>query len=282
MSQASSTAALPEASTFLTSLIDELATLPCQRASAVHREDDASRAAVPENPLLGLSVKGTRLLLTLHVLFPHELLPALDLLERGCVLRTVVKPRAAILPNQNLGPDTLSLLIQSEQNDKQITAYYVQSASSTAHHKFNSSRYAREEGKRHYEVRLHAWHCSCPAFAFAAFPASVQDHNKAGLGAGVEQQGQQRRAVEAGSGERDRPGVEEMWLNVEGPMDDARKAEATKAWRFGGLGVRGQVPVCKHLLACLLGQQCLLLQDFVREKELSVEEAAGWAAGLGA
>ncbi|KAF2229377.1 hypothetical protein EV356DRAFT_436707, partial [Viridothelium virens] len=174
------------------------------------------------NPLLGLSVKGTRLLLTLHVLFPHELLPALDLLERGCVLRTVVKPRAAILPNQNLGPDTLSLLIQSEQNDKQITAYYVQ----------------------HYEVRLHAWHCSCPAFAFAAFPAS-------------------------------------MWLNVEGPMDDARKAEATKAWRFGGLGVRGQVPVCKHLLACLLGQQCLLLQDFVREKELSVEEAAGWAAGLG-
>ncbi|KAL9097692.1 MAG: hypothetical protein Q9165_000018 [Trypethelium subeluteriae] len=282
MPQASSTTPLPDASTFLTSLIDELATLPSQHAFAGHREDDASHTAASENPLLGLSVKGKRLLLTLHVLFPHEFLPALDLLERGCVLRPSIKTRFATSLDENSGPNTLSLPSRSEQTDKQIVAYYVESASSTTHHRFNSSNYGKEEDRRHYEVRLHAWHCSCPAFAFAAFPVSVQDHDEARPRAGVGDQGQRRCTSEAGNGRRDGPDVDEMWLNVERAMDDARKALGTKVWRFGGLDVRGQVPVCKHLLACLLGQQCLLFQDFVREKELSVEEAAGWAAGFGA
>jgi len=52
-------------------------------------------------------------------------------------------------------------------------------------------------------------------------------------------------------------------------------------WRFGGLAKGQDVPVCKHLLACVLVEQCAAFKHFVVEKDVSVEEMAGWAAGWG-
>jgi hypothetical protein len=50
-------------------------------------------------------------------------------------------------------------------------------------------------------------------------------------------------------------------------------------WKFGGLTLGGDIPVCKHLLACVLVEYCDLFAGFVEEREVSVEELAGWAAG---
>ena len=54
-------------------------------------------------------------------------------------------------------------------------------------------------------------------------------------------------------------------------------------WIFGGISLGdGMPPVCKHLLACVLAERCKgLFGGFVEERDVSVEEAAGWAAGWG-
>jgi len=46
-----------------------------------------------------------------------------------------------------------------------------------------------------------------------------------------------------------------------------------------GRGREGGVPVCKHLLACLLGERWGdVLGSYVKEKEVSREEMAGYGA----
>ena len=40
--------------------------------------------------------------------------------------------------------------------------------------------------------------------------------------------------------------------------------------------------MCKHLLACVFVERCKgLFGGFVEDREVGVEEAAGWAAGWG-
>jgi hypothetical protein len=52
-------------------------------------------------------------------------------------------------------------------------------------------------------------------------------------------------------------------------------------WRFGSLILGSNMPVCKHLLACILVEFGGLFKEFVEERVVSVEEVAGWAAGWG-
>lgn len=52
-------------------------------------------------------------------------------------------------------------------------------------------------------------------------------------------------------------------------------------WTVGGLSLGEDVPICKHLLACVLVERTGLFAGFVREREVGVEEWAGWAAGWG-
>lgn len=60
--------------------------------------------------------------------------------------------------------------------------------------------------------------------------------------------------------------------------EDQVEREA-EGWEFGGLscdGVDGRgVPVCKHLVACLLGGRWGLLGGCVKEREVSREEMGG-------
>lgn len=62
--------------------------------------------------------------------------------------------------------------------------------------------------------------------------------------------------------------------------------EKGQGWEFGGLSFDGKegsggglggegVPVCKHLVACLLGERWDVLRGYVREREVSTEEMAG-------
>jgi hypothetical protein len=100
-----------------------------------------------------------------------------------------------------------------------------------------------------YEVRLNAWNCSCPAFAFAAFPANDFSDN-----------------------DDDDHEVIRRWTYDRSNPDE---------WSFGGLTLGGETRVCKHLLACALVEHCSIFRGLVEYQEVSMEEFAGWAAGWG-
>ncbi|KAF7190301.1 hypothetical protein HII31_08632 [Pseudocercospora fuligena] len=104
-----------------------------------------------------------------------------------------------------------------------------------------TSRNPQYEHINYYEVRLNAWSCSCPAFTFSAFPATSDDI---------------------------------------APQPE-RLATMNEEWAFGGLTLGSDMPVCKHLLACVLVEHCQMFSHFVEEKQIAIEEMAGWAAGWG-
>ena len=186
-------------------------------------------------------------LLTLHVLFQNELLPALDLLDRGLVnrlrcrdpaQRPLSEPNRAQAGATEAGED---LVVSS----KVSCTYYVRSSQAqTSRNSSSRFRNAVYEHTTYYEVHLNAWSCSCPAFAFSALPASLS--------------GQSTQAEQ---------------------LEHKKESEG---WIFGGSVTLGlDMPVCKHLLACVLVEHSSMFAHMVEEREVSMEEMAGWAAGWG-
>ncbi|KAF2280421.1 uncharacterized protein EI97DRAFT_430148 [Westerdykella ornata] len=329
----------------------------------------------PSNPLLSADEALRKRLLTLHVLFPNEVLPALELLDRGLVTRLVVSgdevraeaghvgkaggardesggdiegrggidegPHAGTQSTQKqekgdgtvggeyaadagvprptnadaCGPsaqessersfarhahpanlviadDTSAPLRPSRPTADETaeTAFYLVRSAQLVHTR--SSRYASTStaaasaapAHKTYQVRLPAWNCTCPAFAFSAFPSSFADSD------GGEELWEEHvdvkhffptaaaATVGRGAGrEGDEAGEEEEGEEGEGK------------WIFGG-GMAGAVnqsarmrmpPVCKHLLACVLGERCSLFAGFVQERRVGDEEVVGWSAGWG-
>jgi hypothetical protein len=298
---------------FVTQLLNSL---PVHTVTHLDGSVDATHRVpvAPDNPLNSASESVRKQLLTLHVLFPNEFLPALDLLDRRLVTRFRIRrnplgettatvgsgerererernttearsdahrrgnlpgttveqgggpnteamdvdtpasqppepPRAGtmeVLPQQTSEtPSNKDVLAQTQPHNTD-TLYYVRSAQQRTS-RFNTTY----DTTTSYEVRLRAWNCSCPAFAFSAFPSvhpepSVSRYNEAeGVTKGVV---------------------------------DSKDLE----WVFGGVSLgEGMPPVCKHLLACVLVERCGMFGGFVEERDVSVEEAAGWAAGWG-
>lgn len=182
----------------ISSLVSAISTAPVGTQSA--------------NPLRDASPEVRNLFLTLYALFEQELLPALDLLDRGLISRLKV-------PNANL---RLLLVRSAQQPNSRNPAY---------------------EHVNYYEVRLDAWSCSCPAFTFAAFQATKQRTDELSVG--------------------------------------KHSAANGNDCLLGGLSCGTDLPVCKHLLACVLVERCEMFAHFVDEREVSAEEIAGWAAGWG-
>ena len=230
---------------FLTNILATLSSLPAP----------SSPTALPTNPLTDPSAPAElkSLLLTLHALFPHELLPALDLLDRRLLTRLV--PRTAATTDPAGAGDA-----PTATGDRDAAVYYVQSAALAPGIDAAAERGFRGRGRprrgdaeptapgRRYEVRLRAWNCSCPAFTFAAFGGGAR--GPAGEGVG-----------EAGG-----EGREWEW-----------------AWgedgSFGGLRRGGEAPMCKHLMACVLAERCGVFGGFVEGRVVGWDEMAGWAAG---
>ena len=126
---------------------------------------------------------------------------------------------------------------QTPTDDRQTTLYYIRSAQLRTS-RFNTSY----DTTTTYEVRLPVWNCSCPAFAFAAFPPSSTADT-------YHDEGEE---------------LDGLW-NFGG----VSRGE-------------GMPPVCKHLLACVLVERCGgLFRRFLEERSVGVGEAAGWAAGWG-
>ncbi|OAA58873.1 hypothetical protein ISF_06656 [Cordyceps fumosorosea ARSEF 2679] len=100
------------------------------------------------------------LILTLHVVFPGMLLPALDLLDRNLVRRLSL----AAAPGKE---DPAAASGQDEKTARsRHAAYTVRSAAST------QPRRAAAAATRAYLVHLEAWSCSCAAFAVDAYAST--------------------------------------------------------------------------------------------------------------
>jgi hypothetical protein len=197
-------------------------------------------------------------MLTLHCFFPNELLLALDILDRGLVRRftrddNVGQASACSLPE---GTDP------SNTEQPQEDMFYVISTSAAAPTSPSRTPRTRVEQKG-YEVRLHAWNCTCPTFTLNAF----------------------RDPGPAYSSEFDGE-AEEDALAESSPVGD----DPTCRYVFGGSLTRGPSrlapPVCKHLLACLLMVRCPGIFGSGGRGQtgpvfLTCEELAAWCAGWG-
>jgi hypothetical protein len=242
---------LPDPRTLLTTLFS---TLPTQS------EETPSSTTAPTFENLPPNAKP--LLLTLHVLYPNELLPALDLLDRNLLTRFVVpepdtrpptnEEEQQVNPSPSLSP---SASLETPKRRQRTPLYYVRS-SQQARQYHTHSRHAQSHSDQpiqHYEVRPLAWNCSCPAFAFSAFPAS---------------------SIGSASGNE-----EDIEVHTRRNILIEEEGEECE---FGGLSRGDSIPLCKHLLACVLVERWDVFSGYgVEEKEVSVEELAGWAAGWG-
>ncbi|KAF2129074.1 hypothetical protein P153DRAFT_341551 [Dothidotthia symphoricarpi CBS 119687] len=239
---------LPTSRRFVAQLLEALSLLP---------QSDA------ENPLNAASEPAKKQLLSLQVLFPNEFLPALDLLDRRLVTRFRVMDeregprRPCDEPSKSTDNHTSNYETPLQHNPHD-TIYYVRSAQQ------RSSRYsASYDTTTSYEVRLQSWNCSCPAFAFSAFPVMHSESPDLSYEPASE------------------PRPHEDTVHGEGYAMDATKRDLT--WAFGGATLSSDMPpVCKHILACVLVEECpKTFGAFAQESTVCVEEAAGWAAGWG-
>ncbi|KAK1145478.1 hypothetical protein N8T08_004353 [Aspergillus melleus] len=206
--------------------------LPSQRATD-------SAGALP--PVLPSDVKP--LMLTLHCLFPNELLLALDILDRGLVRR---------LAQQDANPES-----SNPTTDPSRAVFFVISASAAPSISAQKPLPTRTGGQIGYEVRLQAWNCTCPAFTLAAFRDLGPEMEPAGHAEGLR--------------DDDVPGVQ------------SRTCSYPYGGRLAGEATRTSPPICKHLLACLLMARCPgAFETTAPEVDptlVPAEELAGWCAG---
>jgi hypothetical protein len=312
---ASPSPALPTSRTFITQLFDSLSTLPSDQAAAATKD----HAKTNSNPLNNLSDATRKQLLSFQVVFPTEFVPALDLLDRRLVtrfhirneeqvadLKTVVDvgdQQQDVHMMQGTTADSEAPSPQQQQENVHTrtnpatpkeadptdkdktnhlnnnTIYYVRSAQQQ-----RSSRFATSyDTTTYYQVRLRAWNCSCPAFAFSAFPATTVTTRHVG---NEEEAAAAAAAVHTPLHNNNNSTTHQEENNEKGSNNNDDD-NADNKWIFGGISLVGEEttqppPVCKHLLACVFVERCKgLFGGFVEDREVGVEEAAGWAAGWG-
>lgn len=265
-----STSTLPSTAEFIGRLITQLSEYN-NKDNHDHRLPTSTTRHRPsqsqnqnQNPLSSLSSpqlsKIKPLMLTLHCLFPNELLLALDILDRRLV-RRFVRVDAAL--NNNLATSAAvngETMMTIPQQTSQEETFFVISASSGPP-PFTTTYSSR--GQKGYEVRLHAWNCTCPAFTISAFQ---QD-----LGPIPE------RGVDSSPG--DYFDYFDHYYSLQNQEEGGYYC-----YPFGGdltlKSARSSPPVCKHLLACILAVRCpALFGPGVEEHAVSAGELGGWCAG---
>ncbi|EEU42332.1 uncharacterized protein NECHADRAFT_93410 [Fusarium vanettenii 77-13-4] len=159
---------LPSHRQLVTTLITSISDIAPSKSVGETTSSEPPPPAQPPStsPLQAIPSSQRPLLLTLHVLFPNLLLPALDLLDRGLVTRLVRKYSAAQdeQPGGDGEPVSGDLNASSKPNDD---IFIVRSLASTL------TRRTRDFtlSSKRYVVHLNAWNCSCASFTFDAFPS---------------------------------------------------------------------------------------------------------------
>ncbi|KAJ5317307.1 hypothetical protein N7508_001815 [Penicillium antarcticum] len=185
------------------------------------------------------------LMLTLHCLFPNDMLPALDILDRKLVRRVM---RADRHTPANQGERVSPHGPKAEANEDM---FIVISASVPSHLDASPPSFTRDQDKG-YEVRLRAWNCSCPTFTISAYRDTHQTLAAA----------------------EDQPDAEILPKEPIVYPFGGTMARGT---------ARLSPPVCKHILACILSVRCPRLFGVDQDGgcAISKEELAGWCAGWG-
>lgn len=143
---------LPTHRQFITAIINSISAIAPSDTDNISSTQPPRAAQTPTPPpLQAVSLSRRPLLLTLHVLFPNLLLPALDLLDRGLVTRLV--------RNQEFPDDIPSDIMKND-------IFLVRSLATTI------SRRTRDFSlsSKRYVVHLGTWNCSCASFTLDAFP----------------------------------------------------------------------------------------------------------------
>ncbi|KAF7595143.1 hypothetical protein BBP40_007110 [Aspergillus hancockii] len=200
------------------------------------------------------------LMLTLHCLFPDEVLFALNILDRGLV-RRFVREDSRVIKSSNVTES--SYLSKPTFNGRQPTSeemFFVISASTAPQSSLAASPsmslhpHADQKG---YEVRLRAWNCTCPTFTLATFRDLGPD------------------LAEDNSSSNGILGSLHVSDSVYYPLGGSLARQPGK-W---------SPPLCKHLLACVLMVCCPQLfggaGNDCNRVVVSAEELAGWCAGWG-
>ena len=252
------TSSLPTPRAILTSLLTSLTNIPTPPIQPPANEPYSREDVRSSNPLKNLSPSQRALLTTLHVIFPPPmLLQALDLLDRRLVTRVILQDLTEnetgereeeverLMPPQAHVHLASEIETSGEGKRKPNTVYLVRS-SQPQKSRFNASSSTSTPGTI-YTVHLEAWNCSCAAFAFSAFPGG-----SSGSGSSWKMD-DESEGEDGGDGERER--------------------------EFGGLCADENVPNCKHLVACLLGERWeSVLGEYVKERVVAREEMAGFGS----
>ena len=239
-------------SAFLTNLFSSLGNYDPKSGEPVEEPASGLHPSLPFNLFLA-SPEATKffkpMLTTLHLFFPNELLPALDLLDRGLVSKLVQRKEIVVSDSSHQGGTTKGFYIVRS------SASLNRGQSYASHRSDQEDRSQVRNRNLSYEVRLVAWNCTCPAFAFDMV-SSLSGNS-------------------AWEGNSHTPVTKEY-------------TKTSPGWIYGGLRrvdphteEQRKVPICKHLLACLLVERCPALKQYIDEREVSDEEVAGWAAGWG-
>ncbi|KAF7933461.1 hypothetical protein BELL_0184g00070 [Botrytis elliptica] len=198
---------------------------------------------------------------------------------------------ACISPHKNyspLAPVQPSPNHRSPPKTKPTSLYQVRSSQPPKWHSSRSASgigigtgHASASAENTYTVHLDAWNCSCAAFAFSAFPAfpassssSSSTHPYPYISTST-----------SPSTSTSSPLYFPWSLKESSPDEDCsnsmekgrgKRKEEEEKWQYGGWTKTSQVPICKHLLACLLVERWGdVLGMYVRERVVGREEMGG-------
>ncbi|TGO52797.1 hypothetical protein BOTNAR_0313g00100 [Botryotinia narcissicola] len=190
-----------------------------------------------------------------------------------------VTPSTSISTSSNKNPSPLTPNHRSPLKTKPTTLYQVRSSQPP---KWHSSRSVSGAGtgaghaaaENTYTVHLDAWNCSCAAFAFSAFPASSSSsssstHSHPYISTSASSTSYFSWGLEISPDE-------ECSVSMEKEKEKGKAKEEEEKWQYGGWAKTSQVPICKHLLACLLVERWGdVLGTYVRERVVGREEIGG-------
>ncbi|KAL1955683.1 hypothetical protein VTO42DRAFT_8228 [Malbranchea cinnamomea] len=254
----------------ITSIIDELSRIaPLPDATLAEPGGEPSRSSSYRksgtlvNPLSSLPAdtlsRVKPLLLTLHCLFPNELLLALDILDKKLVRKCRIFSPTSRRQHEVKQPNSCE--------NYYYDVYFVRSQSTARGEPGEAAESAPMAA--FYEVHIESWNCTCPAFTLAAMHATSE-------------------TLSSDEGDRDQP--------FQDPREESMvgwRFGGSLTRRISGMDP--PAVCCKHLLASVLASRCpnLFAQDIERwEIELDSNfatrpngddkrpyEVAAWHAG---
>ncbi|KAL4928245.1 uncharacterized protein BDV17DRAFT_264535 [Aspergillus undulatus] len=283
---------LPQPKLFINNLLTQLAQLTTPTPPGRDEEDDietqsqSQSQSQPQRPRLGHQQPASPfpssqlanlkpLMLTLHCIFPNEFLLALDILDRGLVRRVRIRDGDGDeTPTENsqssgrqedfffvTSASTISSTPSSPKPRPPSSLFPASQARSELDHMHNEARSLKHWQEKGYEVRLQAWNCTCPPFTLSAFRdlglerEPMPSSPPSSLPSSPSFPAQMEEHDDGNDKDKPAPGDADS-VN----LDSSPSAYApAPAYSFGGtIPLHGEsaLPVCKHVLACLLAALC--------------------------